>query len=573
MQVIQPENKLGNQRLCRVVTLSGIVLSVVTALLFILRAFYSCPGYEDESYQAMCVARWEQAPLGMFLFWKAHLWTTVFGDSYISLRLFNSIIILATLVLSTWYFYYRTHSKVYAYWMFVLSGSLGLIETNIMYGWDSGPMMLYTIAAIVSIEYFYTRKRLLLCVLASLVCILGLSRVSLIILLPVCLIAVSFVKNLRPRNVSGLNSALMFVMCYASTFLIVTTLMIGSPGNYIDAFVPNNIISGHSIREVIAVSFYSFGEATARQFVGLISLCLAVWVLKGQYTIKKLVLMTVMAFVLGLIELIVSYDAKGVETGYGAVGFTLFAGVIAMPLVWRIANGQKCFKVGMLIGILSLWLLAPSLGSDNMFIRCNACGLLGVGIGAIYRFMTARQLLWVKTVFICAIVAYGTTAVVRIFCMAADMTETLADYPKMQSIHMTKANKKDINEVFGIVKRLETLGVSDRVNFDGRRYLFGYTLQKSPIYDLHIFHHSKTRSDEIARREIVLNHYDGWLFFKVTMEEISGIDSMLISNEFVCVENSIKKTCKDSSYIDNEGRGLILFVRQQYADNYIKLKE
>ena len=123
------------------------------------------------------------------------------------------------------------------------------------------------------------------------------------------------------------------------------------------------------------------------------------------------------------------------------------------------------------------------------------------------------------------------------------------------------------------MKRLETLGVSDRVNFDGRRYLFGYTLQKSPIYDLHIFHHSKTRSDEIARREIVLNHYDGWLFFKVTMEEISGIDSMLISNEFVCVENSIKKNCEYSSYVDNEGRGLILFVRQQYADNYIKLKE
>ena len=567
---LQSQYKTGNYRRTSISATAGIVLAVLVALLFVVRSFYSCPGFEDESYQALCVVHWKQAPLGMFIFWQAHLWTVLFGDSYLSLRLFNSVILMSAFALSAWYFYYRTHLKTYAYWVFVLSGFLGLIETSIMYCWDTGPMVLYTLVAIASIEYIITKKTYLLCVLGCLVCLLGLSRVSLIILFPVCLCGLCFLKGLHTDKKNIARNALLFTICYIITFLIVTTLMSGSPVNYIDSFVPDNIISGHSVCEVIYDSFYSIGEAGARQFVGVFSVCMGLWLVTGGITKQKLSVAMVSAFLTGLIELIVTYDGKGVETGYSAAGMGLLLWVLALPVLSNISNNRKDSTVMTVVGVMILWLIIPSLGSDNMFIRCNASGLLGVTVAGLYPYMTIQQRSLIKNTFIIAIVAYGTAGIARMTCVAADMSVTLREYPKMQGIHVTETNKEELMEVFGIVKTLERAGVADRLNFDGKRYLFNYTLQKSPVYNLHQFHWSKTCKADIYKREMALAQYDGWMFYDVTMEKISGIDSMLIDNGFVCVENRITNRIDSDKCDSRNAKRIMLFLKKPYADLYTK---
>lgn len=546
----------------------GIVLSVVVVLLYIVRSFYSCPGFEDESYQALCIAHWKQAPLAMFIFWKAHLWTMLFGDSYLSLRLFNCIILVSALVLSAWYFYYKTHIKAYAYWIFVLSGFLGLTETSIMYCWDTGPMMLYTLVAIVSIEYVGTRKPSLLCVMGCLVCLLGLSRVQLIILFPVCLLCLCFIKSLNTNKRYILRNALLFTICYIITFLIVTTLMSGSPVHYINSFVPDNIISGHSVLEVIHDSFYYIGEAAARQFIGIFAICIGLWVVTGDNTKQKYSVAAVSAFLTGLVELIVTYDGKGVETGYSAAGMGLLFGVMGVPLLNNVSANRKHRTAVIVVGIMALWLVIPSLGSDNMFIRCNACGLLGVTVAGIYHYMTLRQKSWMKTTFFIAIVSYGTAGIARMICVVADMSVTVSDYPKMQGIHITETNKEELLGVFGIVENLEMAGIADRLNFDGKRYLFNYTLQKAPVYNLHQFHWSKTCLSDVRKRELAIDQYDGWLFYDVTMEKIAGIDSMLIDNGFVCVENRVTRPVDHDRWNSRTDKRMVLFLRKQYADRY-----
>lgn len=69
---------------------------------------------------------------------------------------------------------------------------------------------------------------------------------------------------------------------------------------------------------------------------------------------------------------------------------------------------------------------------------------------------------------------------------------------------------------------------------------------------------------------MALAQYDGWMFYDVTMEKISGIDSMLIDNGFVCVENRITNRIDSDKCDSRNAKRIMLFLKKPYADLYTK---
>lgn len=549
----------------------GDILAVVCVILvlagYIMRPFYAGPGHLDESYQALCVTRWLEAPLAMFLFWKGHVWTKVFGDSYLSLRFLSCLITLMSIGVSCWYLGWRTSSVRNGLWMFVLCGVLGLIETHLMYNWDVGPTFLYSLCAILSLEYIRTRKLWLLIIFAVAVCLLGLSRVQLFVLAPLCLAFVWLATGKRNKHNNQVCAILVYMISYMLAFCIVTTLMTGSPQAYIEAFVPENVITGHSVSHLgrfISIPVFFLGMYTVQQFICIIVICLGIWYFYGKKIQLKNYIVFFSAVIAGSIMAVYMDDEFGLECGWGSTGLSLMVFVLLMPVLHNVIRGEKARyrDLTMALSMLWIWFLVPGFGSDNFMSHFNAYGLLPVACAVAYQWLTQKQIKLLRGVLIIALVAFSTTVVIRTYNIITYTTVSLADLPKMQGLHANEISRQEILETYEVVTVLDSIGCSDKLNFDGNRYLFNYTMQKAPVSDLQNFH-PQDRQYEIDRRKEAARLYDAWLFHTVTHDYMEGLDTMLVNEGFVCVENRI-----DSGLYKEEHRGMVLYLREPFASRY-----
>lgn len=558
-------SKIRNARISDIL---AVVCAILVLAWYVMRPFYACPGHLDESYQALCVTKWLESPLAMFLFWKGHIWTGIFGDSYLSLRFLSCLITVMSISVSCWYLGWRTSSVRNGLWMFVLCGGLGLIETHLMYNWDVGPAFLYSLCAILSVEYIRTGRLWFLIIFAMGGCLLGLSRVQLFVLAPVCLAFVWFTARKRgnPRY-----AILVYMVSYVLAFCIVTTVMAGSPQAYFDAFVPENVITGHSVSNLgrfISIPMFFLGMYTAQQFICVVVICLGVWYFYGSKIPLKNYIMIFIAITAGSVMAIYMDYEFGLECGWGSAGLSLMVFVLLVPVLRNVIRGDEDKLHGHTeaLTMLWIWFFVPGFGSDNFLSHFNACGLLPVACAVVYRWLTQNQIMLLRGVFIVALVTFGTTIIIRTHNIISYTTVSLAGFPKMQGLHTNEISRQEILETYDVVTVIDSIGCRDKLNFDGNRYLFNYTTQKAPVYDMQNFH-PQNRQYEINRRRKVAGQYDAWLFHTVTHDYIEGIDTMLVDEGFVCVENRIDN---DTNPVAEERRGLVLFLREPYASRYRK---
>lgn len=553
----------------------GIGVCILVVMAYVIRPFFVAPGYVDESYQALCVGQWKTSPVAMFLFWQGHLWTVLFGDSYLSLRMLSALITVSSFTVSCGYLGFRTGSWRDAVWMFALCGSLGLIEAHLMYNWDVAPALLYSLCAILSVEYAYRGRLWVLCLLAVTVCLVGLSRIQLCILFPVYLFYVWRIgsKSGVKLKLSNLR-AVIFAVVYLLAFGAVSSLMCGSPIGYIQAFASQNIITGHSLYNLgsfISIPMFFLGMSTSQQFVGIWVVLVAVIYtaasIQNQKNVKITVLLVSIIIMVGIVMSLFMYCDAGLECGYGSTGLSLMTTVLFLPVVGNVLRGgtdKHGTNRTLVLCIIWLWFVVPSLGSDNFMAHFNAYGLLPIAVAVIVNDLTAHQKSFLRNLLFFAMVAFGIIAGFRTCNIIANSDQLLDMVPKMQGLHVNKGDKQKILEVCNVTTVLDSIGCGDKVHFDGERYLFTYTLQKAPVYDLHSFH-PLDREHEINRRKSVAREYDAWLFLDVTNEDIAGVDSMLVYEGFVCVENRI---WLDLNPDTTARKGMILFLREPFASRY-----
>lgn len=205
------------------------------------------PDAGDESYQALCVADYHNNPLGMLAFYIGHLWQQLTGETILSLRCLASLCTVLAVGLSSLYLYRRTGKALMSAGVFAICVIVVRASAFQLYNWDSGSY-LFDAVALVAVASFLRggdpRKVFIAAVAAP---CMALARVPSAVFIPIIF---GFVwAGCRRHGFSTRDTALTltaYTVTVIVSALLLTTLMCGSPAEYIASFRPENLVGGHS---------------------------------------------------------------------------------------------------------------------------------------------------------------------------------------------------------------------------------------------------------------------------------------------------------------------------------------
>ncbi len=229
--------------------LSGVLILSAVSLPFLLVPFEDFR-YGDEPYQAYCCAHYERAYLGMLSFFAGNLWMKAFGQTIVSLRVLMTVCYILSAAIGCAYVRHRGFSILKTAAVF-LTCTFGITLSYLpLYGWDAGAYP-YTALGILSALMYLERPGWKYAAAIGLsAALMTLARLPLAAYLPLCL-AVMF---LRRRTDAGgmrpwMKDAAVVLVTFLLTAIALTTIMTGSPMNYLGSIKPENTVAAHSIND------------------------------------------------------------------------------------------------------------------------------------------------------------------------------------------------------------------------------------------------------------------------------------------------------------------------------------
>lgn len=527
------------------------VVAVIAA--FALRPFFAGPGYGDESYQALCVRHWDRSPLAMYTFWKGHLWTSVFGDSYLSLRFLSCLTTMTAVALSCGYVGWRMRSWRAGAWLFVLCGSMGFLEPNLMYNWDVAPSILYVIWACASVEYWRGGRLWQLCLISAAVTLIILSRVQLIVAIPV----EAFFVWLSARRHTGSQSwygkpwaaTAIAITVNIIVFLAVTAVMIGSPEKYFAAFVPDNIISGHSLQSLsryISLPLYFLGEFVGHQILSVVGLSVGLWLSLGTTSRLKSIIGFVVPVAAGIMISLYFCESAGMDAGFNSAGMTLLLGFLLFIPAYHCMHPEteKEKDLGIILWLICIIYLMPTFGSDIYIMRLNACCLLPVVVYLIDWPSNKKFTRMLENTLSVSMSAFFTAMLVKVTLLPIYLPEKITDMPRLTGLRTTTYRLTDLKGMYQLYQIASEEYGSDRVTYYGdARYSFSYSFQESPIPYLHKFHTLDDESEQKLLKDLT-GRYDAFIFCYVMSRDIAKVEPVFLTGGF-------RKVYADSSF--NQG--------------------
>lgn len=202
--------------------------------------------HSDQLYQALCVRRYREAPLGLLVYWIGHLWCDLFGFSLLNLRILTSIELTLSVGIASCFLYSMTRNSVLSAAMFLTGCLLLRAGTFDIYNWDTGIYIFTTVSLCLMVSYVKKQSPSTLLWLGFFIGLTTLGRTPSAILLPLSLIWVWYAsyekKGVKQHTVN------FCVICigWLAAMLIFTSIILGSPEEYIKSFLDGNLISGHS---------------------------------------------------------------------------------------------------------------------------------------------------------------------------------------------------------------------------------------------------------------------------------------------------------------------------------------
>lgn len=200
----------------------------------------------DESYQAVMVRRYAEAPLAMLSFYIGHLWTSVFGFSLYNLRILVAVEMFLAVGITSFYLFRKTHNLKLTGFVFLLGCVILRFGSPNFYNWDTGNFLFESLSLYILLIFIEKPKISTSILLGIAVAFMSLGRLPSAIFLPAAMIiAWKAAKTKESKRFIAFAETGIFTG-WILTILILVTIMTGSPANFIESFNPNNIISGHS---------------------------------------------------------------------------------------------------------------------------------------------------------------------------------------------------------------------------------------------------------------------------------------------------------------------------------------
>lgn len=534
-----------------------IILAVV-----IVRIICTPPGYDDESYQALCVVRWNESPLALYTFWKASIWTRIFGDSYISLRIFVSLIVYTGIFITSLYYGWRVNSWRKAAWMFVLTGLMAGVEAFVMYNWDGAPVILYAVGGILSLEYLRCQRLWVAACLGLITALLALSRIQLVGGVAVGIFFVWYVSHRTDRTSSRswVATAIFLSVCFG-TLTGIILLTMGSPVAYFESFQTDNIVTGHSIHDLhrfISNFGMNLTEMTERVFMAFMVVMVSIWLSISQYRrIKVATGMGVLVFVSMCMTTNIC-DSVLMDAATAAT-VPIIVSLFFMPFLHKIWYGTPSGISWIALITVAMWYLIPAFGSDMFSYRLNGFLIfpLLMLVGAESEPGEKR---FIQFLYLSIFVAFGFSCLFRSIIMPVMKTERIEESSVFKGIRVDKEYSADYHLVEQLTRSVICVAGRDNVSFFGGRYMYCYAMNKRNFPFLHKFHTLSPQREAELYTPMIDDH-DAWILLGVYRHEIDVLERTLESKGFERVYDMTDVGAE-------ENNGHVMYIRSEYADEW-----
>lgn len=225
----------------------------VIVVWFVASSFFGDVINQDECYMNLCCRYYSDQPLAMLTFYVGWLWMGLFGDQVISMRLLAVLCYLFTAFFPVYYFYRRTGNLLWSVFLFTVE--LILIECGqiLFYGWDVG-VYVYESALLALCMTYIDRPSLKKgLIMAAVLTLMIFARVPTAVLgVPAVLwVVIGGAKRHGLDNKWICGVVVKGVAVSFAIALAVMCVMKGSPLAYIRSWIPDNIITGHGLRDIL----------------------------------------------------------------------------------------------------------------------------------------------------------------------------------------------------------------------------------------------------------------------------------------------------------------------------------
>lgn len=202
--------------------------------------------WTDETFQALCVKRYQDQPLGLLTFYIGHIWTKICGFSILNLRYLVSLEYTLAVGVASFYLFRLTANKILTGLSFLLGCILLKTTSFSLYNWDSGTYLFDSIAIclLVSVIRHPSISRYLL--LGIMTGLMTLGRIPSAIFLPLSLIIIVLANKYREKQFNSWKAVILVFGGWLACIVAMTWLICGSLPDYINLFRESHTISGHS---------------------------------------------------------------------------------------------------------------------------------------------------------------------------------------------------------------------------------------------------------------------------------------------------------------------------------------
>ena len=483
----------------QITSVSLILLGLIIPFCFLGLGFQDY--HSDEFYQALCCRDYKNAPLASLSFYIGHIWTLIFGDNLFALRVLAFLVYESAIAIGIIYLYRRSKNILFCSALFfVLSLSINFRLRT--FDWDIITALFAMTTLLATLNYHKKPTiRNIICIGIS-VAAMALSRIPNIAVLPPLL----FIIIYRQRKLSKILIDCSIGLCsFIFTVIILILIMYGNISDYIYAWNPNNIISGHTnLLVYFSRLSWTVPSCIAMSFPVILTIFFGYITARCMPHHKPIFIASLLLIVAASCTTF-NYCPVNIHTyTYSVFFFVLFYGFL-----YNRTHQTRLLYDNSILCISAIFAIIPAIGSDIMALKLMAVPIIPIATAELY--FHYREKSFPKHVF-----SLFALSVVIIFAILKSMsfkskTETLPDYPELTYIRTSDSMVKFVNNLKTTCSDKYSIAY---VGYD--KYIYDYLLTNKTGYHLHLFHYDMDAND--IKKDITDNliNYD---IVRITLPE------------------------------------------------------
>lgn len=469
---------------------------------FLFWGIYSENYIADEGYMAMCCKNWRISPLAMLTFFQGHIWTSIFGENVIALRILAKISQLLAVGIGCWYLFKRSKNIVLTVTAGLITVIVSFFANHQLYNWDNGAYpaeALFTVMLMLYIANPSLNKIRMLGLISGLMICYRLPLGIGVVISGAAIIVRTISSTYTLKNI--IVNLLWYVSVMILTLMCMLWIMCGSITNIFESFNPDNFISGHNslLRLLIPPTHRierilpSLISSSSVSFIAFLAAALFSGYKKIPMWLN--ILLISWLSMCALVEMYICFS-NDLRLMPGICIPMLLCTLLFVPIHKSLQNKKeirnpqnKVFTFQLIF--LSVCILLPVIGSDTWFERFTPC----------YGFPIALAVIWPK-------LEYRGKRVFKLF-LAYLIIPISVMFPLKVNWLKLRGSTQDIakwghkigtgtlSEQLNLIEPFVSLLKSNQISYSfwgtGERYLMNYALgnikdNQGLSYPLHIFY-------------------------------------------------------------------------------------